>query len=76
MQSNSTGKNLTALLKHFHRPQSGGTAPLPGLCDTLGPDLSPDEATSVLSDTQLCLVPALGDKRGKAMLALCPRNLS
>lgn len=52
-------------LKHFHRSQSGGTAPLPGLCDSLVPGLFPDEATIVLSDTQLCLVSALGDKKGK-----------
>lgn len=60
-----TLERMTALLKHFHRSQAGGTAPLLGLCDSLVPDLFPDEATTVLSDTQLCLVPALGDKKGK-----------
>lgn len=63
LQNVYTGKSLTAILKHFHRPQSGGTAPFLGLCDSLAPDLFPDEATTVLSDTQLCLVPALGHEK-------------
>lgn len=61
LQNVYNGKNLTALLKHFHRSQAGGTALLLGFCDSLVPDLFPDEATTVLSDTHLCLLPALGD---------------